>query len=235
MTRTPRTVQFALAERISHLDARAWDLLTREASVFLKRPFLTALERAAPENLSPRYALMYLGDEPIAALQLQVVRLVGSTALAARTPLSNVTHFVDERALVLGNLAAWGETGVVMSPSANSALVWSEALRLVDRLRRFEKSEGVVNVSFIKDAAATEDEAALRRQGYQRAPSSPDMFIALDPAWAGLDDYLATFASKRRRAVKKTFEELDAGGYRLRPLTLEELEANEARLDALYG
>ena len=80
MTKPPRAVQFALAERLAHLDRGAWDGLTREAGVFMQRPFLTALEAAAPENVSPRYALMYRGDEAIAALQLQLVRVEGRSA-----------------------------------------------------------------------------------------------------------------------------------------------------------
>ncbi len=235
MTRSKRAVQFALAERISHLAPLAWDSLTRDASVFMRRPFLSALEAAAPTNVSARYALMYLDDEPVAALQFQLVRIEGRSSVAANAPMSGIAQLLDERALVLGNFAGWGETGLVIKAGVDSALVWSEALRLIDRLRRFEKAEGAVNVSFVKDAATEEDERALRRQGYQRAPTGPDMQLTLDPAWSSFDDYLACLASKRRRAVKKTLEAVDAAGYRVRRLSLEELEGHQARLDALYG
>jgi predicted N-acyltransferase len=235
MPRPSRTLHFALAERLAHLDPAAWDTLTTDASVFMRRPFLTALEATLPANVSPRYVLAYQGDEAVAALSLQLVRVEGRSAIATRNPLNGVAQLVDERALVLGNLAAWGETGLVIKPGADSHVVWSEALKLIDRLRRFEKSEGVVNVSFVKDASNLEDESVLRAQGYQRAPSGPDMTLALDPAWRSLDDYLACLASKRRRAVKKTFEEFETQGYVARRLTLDELRANEARLDALYG
>ena len=228
-------MQFALAERIAHLDAAAWSALTKDSSVFLRLPFLTALERALPENVAPRYALMYAGDEALAALCMQLVRVEGRSAVASGTPLSGLTQLFDERALVLGSLVGWGDTGLVMKPGADADLVWREALKLIDKLRRFEKSEGVVNVSFVKDAARDDDEVALRERGYQRAPSGPDMILELDPAWSSLEDYLAALASKRRRAVKKTFEELEALGYQARTLSLDDLVAHEARLDALYG
>ncbi len=230
MTQPTRDVQFALAERVGHLDAAAWDALTRGAGVFLQRPFLQALEAATPANLAPRYALMYLDGAPIAALHLQLVRVDGRSA-----GLQGVAQWVDERALVLGNLAAWGDTGIAIAPGADAEQVWREALRLVDRLRRFEKAEGAVNVAFVKDAAGEDDERALRRQGYQRAPTGPDMQLAVDPAWVSFDGYLASLAAKRRRAVKKTIEQVAAAGYTVRRLTVAELEANEARLDALYG
>lgn len=235
MPRPTRAVQFALAERLTHLNVDAWRQLTATASIFMQPEFLVAFEQQCPANVSPRYALMYLGDEPIAALVLQLVRVEGRLALAASVPFAGMAQVVDERALVLGNLAAWGETGLVMKPGADAKLVWHEALKLVDRLRRFEKLEGVVNVSFVKDATLVEDEATLRALGYQRAPSGPDMVLRADPSWHQFDDYLASLASKRRRAVKKTFEVFEAAGYRARQLTLEELSANERRLDELYG
>jgi predicted N-acyltransferase len=233
--RSTRTVQFALAERISHLDSAAWNELTKDASVFMRRPFLTALERALPANVAPRYALLYRGEEVLAAACLQLVRVEGRSAISSGSPLSGITQLFDERALVLGSLVGWGDTGLVMKPGADAELVWNETLRLMDKLRRFEKSEGVVNVSFVKDAAVDDDEPALRARGYQRAPSGPDMLLELDPAWGDLDGYLASLASKRRRAVKKTFEDLEATGHRVRRLSVDDLRANEARLDALYG
>jgi Acetyltransferase (GNAT) domain len=57
----------------------------------------------------------------------------------------------------------------------------------------------------------------------------------VDPAWGNLEGYLGSLAAKRRRAVKKTFEALQGRGYRARQLSLEELQANAPRLEALYG
>ncbi len=228
-------MQFALAERIAHLDSAAWSELTKDSSVFLQAPFLTALEQALPLNVSPRYALMYLGDEAIAALCMQLVRVEGRAAVASSTPFSGLTQLFDERALVLGSLVGWGETGLVMRPGADAGLVWREAMRLMDRLRRFEKSEGIVNVSLIKDSVTATHEPTLRRQGYQLAPSGADMQLNLDPSWRSLEDYLASLSSNPRRAVKKTLQQLEAAGYRARELSVGDLEANEARLDALYG
>jgi hypothetical protein len=95
-----RPLQVALAERLSHLDPHAWDSLTGH-SVFLGRPFLSALERTAPANLSPRYVLLYLDDAPVAALVLQLVRVEGRSAISLTTPLGTVAQLFDERALEL--------------------------------------------------------------------------------------------------------------------------------------
>jgi predicted N-acyltransferase len=233
-TRRPRTLQLVLAERLAHLDAHAWSGLTSNAGVFLGAPFLTALERALPSNVAPRYALLYRDDAPVAALALQVVRLTGRATVAPHVPLSGVAQLVDERAVVLGNLAAWGETALALRPGEDAAAVAREALDVVDRLRRFEKADGVVNVAFVKDTAGL-SEGALRKAGFQEAPSGPDLVLTVDPAWRALDGYLASLSSSHRRAVKKTLQAVEEAGYVARPLTLEELEANEARLESLYG
>ncbi|MFO0595720.1 MAG: GNAT family N-acetyltransferase [Myxococcaceae bacterium] len=239
MKKTSRKLQIAVAERLGHLDASAWDRVTREGSVFVQRPFLRALERACPQNVAPRYALLFDGDRPMAALVMQLVHIEGRSAVKSGASTGGLfVQLFDERALVLGNFAAWGETGLVLEPTATPAereLLWGEALRLCDRLRRFEKLEGQINVSFVKDATADEDDAALLRAGYQRAPGGPDMVLHADPAWRGFDDYLASLASKRRRAVKKTLEDVAAAGYQVVSLDAAALERHAARLDALYG
>ena len=235
MNRPPRALQVALAERLAHLDGSAWARVTREAGVFLQAPFLTALERALPDNISPRYALLYRDDAPVAAACLQLIRVQGRVAVAKDTPLAGVAQFVDERALVLGNVAGWGETGLALRDAADAEAVWPELLQVMDGLRRAEKTFGVINVALVKDAGPVLHEPTLRRHGYQRAPSGPDMRFPVDPAWRGLDDYLASLASSPRRAVRKTLRELEAAGYRARPLSAADLAAHEARLDALYG
>lgn len=237
MKRTPRAVQLAVAERLAHLDSAAWDELTADASVFVRRPFLTALEKARPANLSPRYALLYLEERPVAAVVLQLVRVEGRSAIAVAGPWGNVAQLVDERALVLGNLAAWGETGLIIAPWADAdqrRLVWMESLRLVDRLRRFEKAEGSINVSFVRDATNAEDPSALELAGYQRAPAGPDMILNCGAA-KSFDDYLKLLASKRRRAVKKTCEDVEAAGYRLVQLEGAALDRHADRIEELYA
>ncbi len=234
MPRPSRPVQFAIAEQLSHLDAGTWTSLTRDAGVFMKPRFLSALERACPANVSPRYALMSRDGVPLAAMVLQLVRVQGRLAISQDAPLGAMAQLVDERALVLGNLAGWGQTGLALAEGADGELVWREALGLLDRVRRFERPEGVINVSFVKDALLEEHEPALRHQGFQRAPSGPDMVLDL-AAFTSFDEYLGSLASKRRRSVKKTLEAVEQAGYVARPLSLEELRAHETRLDALYG
>lgn len=241
MTTRPR-LHLALTERLDHLDVKAWGDLTQRSSPFMQASFLRALEGTLGEEVSPRYALLYDDAVAVAALALQIVRVRGQTAVAehhhaVRGALRGVVDIVDERALVLGSLVGWQDTGLALRPGVEPASVWPQVLALLDQLRRFEKSEGLINVAAVKDPGPTtpEVETLLRRHGYQRAPSGADMVLRLDPAWASLDDYLAGLTANARRAVRKTLGALETGDFRLKRLSAEEVAAQASRLESLYG
>ena len=82
--RRPTSLQIALSDRIGQLDATSWDTVSRGQSVFFSRPYLEMLQSVAPENIEPRFALVCRGDEPIAGLCAQVVKV--SLAQVANAP-----------------------------------------------------------------------------------------------------------------------------------------------------
>src|SRR5262245_26961553 len=74
----PTAFGFALADSIDYLDAAQWDSVTSSASVFLSRNYLRILEAAAPANLRQRFALIFRGREPVAAVTAQAIRVSAS-------------------------------------------------------------------------------------------------------------------------------------------------------------
>ena len=71
----PTGFGFAVADSLAFLDSAAWDRLTGSSSVFLQRPWLEALEAAPPDDLVPRYAMIYRDGRPMAAVVAQIVSL----------------------------------------------------------------------------------------------------------------------------------------------------------------
>ena len=224
----------ANAERIAALNVNDWDSLVASADIFMQRPYLEAMEATAPSNVSPRYAVLYRGAQPIAAVAMQLVRFEGRTGVAKSAPLHGVAQFVEERTLVLGTLAGWGHTGVALAPDVSAAEVWPELARVLDGLRRFEKSRGRVNVTLLKDVGCYAPDSQLRHSGYERAPSGADMRLALN-GWKTFEAYLASLNAKARNSVKRTLREVEAAGYVCRALSATEVAAAEARIDHLYG
>jgi hypothetical protein len=127
----PTGFGFALADRVDYLDAARWDAVTSGASVFLRRDVLRVIEKHGPENIQPRYALVFRDDTPVAAVMAQMVLVTGERLRAEEparkkarpahvlarvlAPAAGVaTARLRERMLVAGNLLSWGFMG---SPS----------------------------------------------------------------------------------------------------------------------
>jgi hypothetical protein len=74
---TPTSFGFAFADRIDYLDAARWDSVVGGQSIFLRRAMLRHIEQNGPENIRPRYAMIFRDDEPVAAIAAQVVSVSG--------------------------------------------------------------------------------------------------------------------------------------------------------------
>lgn len=67
----PEVISFAIADSISFLNAKDWDVMSAHAGLFLSRRYLELLEQNRPENLSMHYALAYAEGRPMAAIVAQ--------------------------------------------------------------------------------------------------------------------------------------------------------------------
>src|SRR5882762_6036614 len=73
----PTGFGFAFADSVDYLDPDRWDAVTSKASLFLSRKILRVIENDGPENIQPRYAMIFRGDTPVAAVAAQVVHVTG--------------------------------------------------------------------------------------------------------------------------------------------------------------
>ena len=55
----PSGFDFALVDRVDFLNGAAWDAVTASGSQFLQRKVLRVIEAHGPDNLVPRYALIW--------------------------------------------------------------------------------------------------------------------------------------------------------------------------------
>src|SRR5215475_8108808 len=73
----PTGFGFVFADRVDYLDPARWDAVTGNGSVFLSRDVLRVIERHGPENIQPRYAIIFRDDKAVAAVVVQVVTITG--------------------------------------------------------------------------------------------------------------------------------------------------------------
>lgn len=243
----PSGFGFALGDSIRYLDAAQWDAACSGQSLFLQRRYLQVLEDAGPDNLAPRYALIFRGREPVAAVVMQIVTISGTRFLKpdggtpggrlrrALTPaVRRVGEAVRERVLVCGNLLSWGFHAVGFAPGQAPAPIWPAVAEAIYRVRRAERLSGQANFALVKDLSAGELEgaAALRRFGYRPVESDPNMVLEIPATWRGYDDYLADLNAKYKNAARRIQRDLTQAGCTV--TRLDDVGRHAPELHALF-
>lgn len=244
----PSGFHFAFADRIDFLNGAAWDSITAGGSLFLRRNVLRVIETHGPDNVAPRYAMIFRADKPVAALAVQIVTVTRKHLLkedAGRSegldslkrvlvPAAKIaTARLNERLLVAGNLMSWGFHGIAFAPGENPAALWPGVAEALYRIRRAERLIGQTNLVLVKDITERESGLeALRRFSYRPMETEPNMVLALNPAWRTYDDYLGALDAKYRRNAKDQVKKLAGAGCTIE--VLSELTPHSERLHELY-
>jgi hypothetical protein len=244
----PSGFSFVLADRIDHVDPARWDAVAVHGGFFLRREVLQVIEEHGPDNIEPRYAIMFSGRKPVAVVAAQLVEITGSRiGVGAAVPgakrsllrralapaAKSAKNRLRERMLVAGNLLSWGFHGIAFAPGEDEARLWPGVAEALYRLRRAGRLEGQTDLVMIKDLTARQSGTEnLRTFSYRPVETEPNMVLALDPAWRSYEDYLAALDAKYRRKVKDLNKKLAASGCTVEPLA--DVAGNAARLHELY-
>lgn len=245
----PTGFRFALADRVGFLNPTHWDAVTGDRRFFLRRPVLEAIEQNCPANLSPRYALIYDEDSPVAAVAAQMVDISGanvwsktegeterkgrSLSRALAPAAQRIVARLEQRVLVAGNLMSWGFNGIAFADGINPADVWPGIAEALYRIRRAENLAGQTNLILVKDVTPSEPHAeALRTFSYRPLETEPNMVLQIEPAWKSYDDYLGALDAKYRRNARDQIKKLAAAGCTLE--TLPDLTPHAAEIHRLY-
>ena len=246
----PTGFGFAFADRVDYLDPVRWDAVAARSSFFLRREVLRVIEEHGPDNITPRYALIFRGDKPVAALAVQIVTVTGerlrrrkevvaadrSAGLLRRVfapAARKATEGLRERMLVAGNLLSWGFHGIAFAPDEDPALLWPAVAEVVYRIRRSERLSGQTDLVMVKDLTARQPGTdVLHRFSYRPMETEPNMVLEIDPGWRGYPDYLAALDSKYRKKVKDQLKKLAAAGCVLEQVV--DVQPHARRLHQLY-
>ncbi len=245
----PTGFGFAIADSIDYLDARHWDQLTAAKSFFLRRPYLKVLEEHRPENLSLRFAIIFKGRKPVAAVVMQILEvsadrlLKGTVTEKPEKPsirqtwlpvMRKVSVHVRERILVCGNLLSWGCHGIAFAPDEDPAKLWPAVAEAIYRVRRAERLSGQTDFALIKDLAEVDapGSESLKRFSYRPVETDPNMVLELSPEWRSYQDYLNNLDKKYRRSAQQILKKVESAGCQVE--TLSDVEAHGDRLHQLY-
>lgn len=234
----PTGFGFALADSVDYLDANHWQTVTAGKSLFLTPHYLRVLEHAGPENLRQRYALIFRGREPVAAVAAQSVAITLSRV--SRKPRQGRTAVplekLQEKMLVCGNLLSWGMHGIAFAPNEDNAL-WPAIAEALYRLRRADKLSGDTDLVMVKDIpdAHASGATALARFSYRQLEIEPNMVLDISPQWRSYEDYLASLTSRYRKHARELDKEVSNAGFQIEVLpTADEVARHAGELHQLY-
>jgi hypothetical protein len=215
----PTGFGFALADSIDYLDAEQWNAVTAGNSLFLSPRYLRVLEQAGPDNLRQRYALIFRGRVPVAAVAAQLVKI--SLSRVSRKPKKAKTSAslekLQEKMLVCGNLLSWGMHGIAFASNEDRAALWPAIAEALYRLRRADKLSGDTGFVMVKDItdAHAAGAAALSRFSYRELETEPNMVLDISPRWRTYEDYLASLTSRYRKQAKDINKDVVAAGFQI--------------------
>ncbi len=234
----PTSFGFALADSVDYLDSRHWDAVTRHDSLFLSRQYLRILEEAGPANVRQRYALIFRGREPVAAVAAQAVKV--SLARVRKTSkqdrMSAPLERLEEKILVCGNLLSWGMHGVSFALNEDRTAVWPAVAEALYRLRRADKLFGDTSFVMVKDITDehVEGASALSRFSYRQLETEPNMVLDISSRWHTYEDYLGSLTSKYRKTAKQIEKDVAAAGCSVEELSPGEVAIHAKSLHDLY-
>jgi hypothetical protein len=211
---------------------------------------LRVIEEHGPENIAPRYAMIFRGNKAVAAVAAQVVTVTGdrlgkeppeSSAKPARGLLQKALapavktarSGIRERILVAGNLLSWGFHGISFAPDEEPEQLWPGVAEALYRIRRAERLTGETNFVMLKDFTPSQAGfESLRRFSYRPLETEPNMVLTIDPGWRNYEDYLAALDAKYRRNAKDQTKKLAGAGCVVERLS--DLRPHADRLNELY-
>ncbi len=242
----PSGFGFVFADRIDYLHPERWDAVTAAGTIFLRRDILRVIENEGPDNIQPRYALVFREQKPVAAVVAQIVTIsrdqLKREGGEEKRPLLRkmlspaarlATAKLKEQMLVGGNLLSWGFHGIAFAGDEKPKELWPGVAEALYRIRRAARLSGETNFVMLKDVTPQQSGLeSLRRFSYRPLETEPNMVLEINPGWRVYDDYLSALDAKYRRNAKDQLKKLAAAECRLE--RLDDLAPHARRLHELY-
>jgi predicted N-acyltransferase len=218
----------------------SWDSLAIN-NIFLSKNYLEALEKAAPTNMTCHFIGVFRGTELIAIalsqfLDLNSIDCYGNKNQVKHLSLKNyLFRKYSSRILVMGNNMLSGQNAYAVSATAILPQVLQTLSLAADELKTIFNNKGIdIHLTTFKDFQATEMDD-FKMPAFKedlRFSVQPNMVLALSDAWKSEQDYVNAMSKKYRAQFKRS--RTKAKGIEKKELCLEEIKAQEDKLEELY-
>tara|TARA_B100000809_G_C15138364_1_gene531686 strand:- start:2205 stop:3362 length:1158 start_codon:yes stop_codon:yes gene_type:complete len=223
----------------------SWDALPVE-DLFLKRPFLIALENSSPSNISTHFLGVFSSEILVGIAIIQRVEMYvddvfrkTSNPFFKRCGKVLISKIVKGNALIVGNLMHTGQHGLYFNTEDITQDRFldavSEGLKALSKQIKTEHNKKIRIIGFkdyFEDDAIHESEVFFRREKLYKAQVQPNMIFDINSSWTSPEDYVSAFKKKYRsryRTAKKKSRTIDR-----KELALDDVFSLSDQLYQLY-
>lgn len=224
---------------------QTWDDLLVD-DIFLKRPFLKALEASSPSNISSYFLGIFSSETLVGIAVIQRVEMYlddvfrkTSNQFFKRCGKILISKIVKGNALIVGNLMHTGQHGLYFNAEIISQEEFLDTVSLgLGALsqtikRQFNKKIRIIGFKdYFEDDQIHQSESFFRNEKLYKAQVQPNMIFEVRNTWNTPEDYLASFNKKYRRRYKTARKK--SADLQRKELSLEEVSTFSKTLYQLY-
>lgn len=217
-----------------------WDQLTANASTYLSKGYLRAIEETMQKEMSFRYILFYKEGKAVAAGAFQMIT-VDSGALDIKQDqkrkilMGKVLDQIKINCLINGTLFASGEHGFYYSSELEHDEAFDALAQGIKRLCALEQAREKVDVMMIKEyfPENSSHSMQLKTHKYRDFKMEPNMVLTIKNEWKSKEDYLASMTSKYRNKAKSNLKK--SASLIVKDLSAEEIAMHLEELKDLFN
>lgn len=238
---------FEIYQSVNQLNPLFWNKVIPEANVLMQHDYLRMIETLNSSDMQFRYILVKRNGTVAGALYFQVVTFHGAqlinyfpdtqgSVLKAwmKRFTEKLVSNLNLKLLVSGNVFMTGENGFYFAADIEEPL---RARILRKAVRQIEAADSSIRAVLISDLYEPKSafDYSFKNHGYNEITVESDMTLTLRPTWQSREDYLQDLQSKYRVRTKKVLALCAENQVTEKELSEEDIRANSARLNELYG
>ena len=237
-------IDYIIYSKASELP-ESWNALSNN-DLFLKTPFLKALEQSSPKNITPNYVGIFKNEELVGLAIIQrvemyledIFRNTNDKYLIQKTK-HLISKIVTGNALIIGNIMHTGQHGLYFKTESISYIDYlnqvSLAIKTITSQLKQKHNKKVRLIAF-KDYFETDtihkNQTFFKAHKLYKVQVQPNMIFTVPESWESVEDYITAFTKKYRDRYKSARKK----GKQLfkRELSLEDLTVLESEIFQLY-
>lgn len=237
-------LQVKIYNKVSQLPD-SWNALPNN-DVFLKTPFLSALEQSSPKNITSHYIAFFKAKELVGIAIIQRVEMYlkdifrnNKDKYLTQKTKQLISKIVRGNTLVIGNIMHTGQHGLYFNIKEISYKEYLEQLSLViDEIKTNLKQEQNKKIRLIafkdyfKNDVIHNNQDFFNTQKLYKVQVQPNMVFNIPESWNTLENYTSAFTKKYRdrfKSAKKKGAQITK-----QELTFKELNMLESKMYQLY-